>query len=82
VEEVAAAVNSWYHAGNRDAALRVIGDEVPAETSRARLVLARAVQVVLRNGLAVLGITAPERMQRDAEAGEESTNPASNLSDI
>lgn len=69
VEEVAGAVNSWYHAGNRDASLRVIGDEVPAETSRARLVLARAVQVVLRNGLAVLGITAPERMER--ESGDE-----------
>ena len=69
VEEVAAAVNSWYHAGNRDASLRVIGDEVPPETSRARLVLARAVQIVLGNGLAVLGITAPERMER--ESGDE-----------
>jgi arginyl-tRNA synthetase len=69
LEEVAGAVNSWYHAGNRNAALRVIGDEVPAETSRARLALSRAVQIVLRNGLAVLGITAPERMQR--EAGDE-----------
>ncbi|MFL5537982.1 MAG: arginine--tRNA ligase [Longimicrobiaceae bacterium] len=67
VEEVAGAVNSWYHAGNRDAALRVIGEGVPPETSRARLVLARAVQVVLRNGLAVLGITAPERMQREGD---------------
>jgi arginyl-tRNA synthetase len=66
VEEVAAAVNSWYHAGNRDAGLRVIGAEVPPETSAARLVLARAVQVVLRNGLAVLGITAPERMHRES----------------
>ena len=69
VEEVAGAVNSWYHAGNREPALRVIGPEVSPETSRARLVLARAVQVVLRNGLAVLGITAPERMQR--ESGDE-----------
>ncbi|HET7229309.1 MAG TPA: arginine--tRNA ligase [Longimicrobium sp.] len=65
LEEVAAAVNSWYHAGNRNPALRVIGDEVPSATSRARLVLSRAVQIVLRNGLAVLGITAPERMQRE-----------------
>ena len=65
LEEVAGTVNSWYHAGNRDAALRVIGTDVPPETSRARLVLARAVQIVLRNGLAVLGITAPERMQRE-----------------
>ncbi|HEX9939839.1 MAG TPA: arginine--tRNA ligase [Longimicrobium sp.] len=69
LEEVAGAVNSWYHAGNRSPALRVIGPEVPPETSRARLVLSRAVQVVLRNGLAVLGIGAPERMER--EAGDE-----------
>ncbi|HEX8243270.1 MAG TPA: arginine--tRNA ligase, partial [Longimicrobium sp.] len=69
VEEVAAAVNSWYHAGNREPALRVIGPEVAPDVSRARLVLARAVQVVLRNGLAVLGISAPERMQR--ESGDE-----------
>ncbi|HEU0016215.1 MAG TPA: arginine--tRNA ligase [Longimicrobium sp.] len=69
LEEVAGAVNSWYHAGNRDASLRVIGAEVAPERSRARLALARGVQVVLRNGLAVLGISAPERMQRDeAEA--------------
>ncbi|HWK90559.1 MAG TPA: arginine--tRNA ligase, partial [Longimicrobium sp.] len=69
LEEVAGAVNSWYHAGNRDAGLRVIGTEVAPEQSRARLALARGVQVVLRNGLAVLGISAPERMQRDeAEA--------------
>ena len=64
LEEVAGAVNSWYHAGNRDATLRVIGAEVTPEQSGARLVLARAVQVVLRNGLAVLGISAPERMDR------------------
>jgi arginyl-tRNA synthetase len=64
LEEVAGAVNSWYHAGNREPALRVIGAEVPPETSRARLVLARAAQTVLRNGLAVLGIGAPERMER------------------
>ncbi|HEX6911685.1 MAG TPA: arginine--tRNA ligase [Longimicrobium sp.] len=69
LEEVAGAVNSWYHAGNRDASLRVIGDAVTPELSRARLVLSRAVQVVLRNGLAVLGISAPERMER-AEAAE------------
>ncbi len=29
---------------------------------RARLVLARAAQIVIRNGLALLGISAPERM--------------------
>jgi arginyl-tRNA synthetase len=72
LEEVAGAVNSWYHAGNRDPQLRVVG--VPPELSRARLVLARAIQVVLRNGLAVLGIGAPERMERaETEESQEST---------
>jgi arginyl-tRNA synthetase len=64
VEEVAGAVNSWYHAGNLDPALRVVG--VPEPLSRARLVLARAVQIVLANGLAILGVSAPERMEREA----------------
>ncbi|HWP35012.1 MAG TPA: arginine--tRNA ligase [Thermodesulfobacteriota bacterium] len=38
----------------------------------ARLLLARAVQVALRNGLALLGVSAPERMAREGEgtAGE------------
>jgi arginyl-tRNA synthetase len=67
LEAVAGAVNSWYHAGNREPELRVIGDRVPPELTRARLVLARAVQVVLRNGLAVLGIAAPERMEREVD---------------
>jgi arginyl-tRNA synthetase len=40
---------------------------VASELSRARLVLARAVQIVLRNGLALLGIAAPERMDRQSE---------------
>jgi arginyl-tRNA synthetase len=67
LEEVAGAVNSWYHAGNREPALRVIGDDVAEPLRAARLVLARAVQVVLRNGLAVLGIDAPDRMDRAEE---------------
>jgi arginyl-tRNA synthetase len=35
----------------------------------ARLALARAVQIVLRNGLTILGITAPMRMVRQVEQG-------------
>jgi arginyl-tRNA synthetase len=68
LEEVAATVNSWYHAGNLAPGLRVVGTEVPEEVSRARLVLARAIQLVLANGLALLGVTAPERMERDPAA--------------
>lgn len=63
LEEVANAVNSWYHAGNREPELRVLG--VADDLSAARLVLARAVRIVLRNGLATLGIEAPERMERE-----------------
>src|SRR5690606_20131434 len=68
LEEVAATVNSWYHAGNLAPELRVLGVEVPDPVSRARLVLARAIQLVLANGLTLLGVTAPERMERDPDA--------------
>jgi arginyl-tRNA synthetase len=57
-------VNSWYHAGNpsRDPGLAVL---VPDSALRAaRLVLARAVRVVLRNGLRILNVSAPVRMER------------------
>lgn len=66
LEEVAGTVNSWYHAGNLNPELRVLG--VEESLSRARLVLARAIQLVLRNGLTALGISAPERMEREAGA--------------
>jgi arginyl-tRNA synthetase len=66
LEEVAGTVNSWYHAGNLDPSLRVVGVAEPL--SRARLVLARAIQIVLRNGLTILGVTAPQRMEREAAA--------------
>lgn len=67
LEEFAGQVNRWYHEGNRDASLRVLGVEPPLQS--ARLVLARAIQVVLRNGLSILGIEAPGRMEREEEAG-------------
>jgi arginyl-tRNA synthetase len=38
-----------------------------ARLRAARLVLARAVIVVLRNGLTILGIDAPQRMDRPEE---------------
>ena len=67
LEQTAGQVNSWYHAGNpsRDPGLAVL---VPDPQLRAaRLVLARSVIVVLRNGLRILGITAPQRMERPEE---------------
>lgn len=70
LEQTAGAANSWYHGGNptRNPELAVLVDD--EKLRAARLVLARAVQVVLRNGLAVLGITAPRRMDRSAETEE------------
>lgn len=60
LEGLANEVNSWYHAGNRDKSLRVICDDQRLQT--ARLVLARATEIVLRNGLQLLGLDTPERM--------------------
>ena len=67
LEQTAGQVNSWYHAGNpsRDPKLAVLIDD--ARLRAARLVLARAVIVVLRNGLTILGIDAPQRMDRPEE---------------
>jgi arginyl-tRNA synthetase len=44
----------WYHKHH------VLGE--PERIMNARLALARATQIVIRNGLGILGITAPERM--------------------
>jgi len=67
LEQTAGAVNSWYHAGNpsRNPELAVLVDE--PNLRNARLALARSIQIVLRNGLTILGILAPERMVREAE---------------
>ena len=67
LEQTAGQVNSWYHAGNpsRNPELAVLVPD--AELRGARLALARAVQIVLRNGLRVLGIHAPQRMERVVE---------------
>jgi arginyl-tRNA synthetase len=54
LEELARLVHAWYHGS------RVLGE--PAELENARLYLARACRTVIANGLAVLGIHAPERM--------------------
>jgi len=64
LEQTAGAVNSWYHAGNpsRDPGLAVLVDDPGLR--KARLALARSVRVVLRNGLEILGVSAPTRMDR------------------
>ncbi len=52
--ETARQVHTWYHKHH------VLGEPEPIRS--ARLVLARASQIVLANGLGILGITAPSRM--------------------
>jgi arginyl-tRNA synthetase len=74
LESTAAMVNSWYHAGNpsRNPELAVLSAN--QELRNARLVLAKAIQIVLNNGLSLLGLNAPDRMDRDSveSNGEES----------
>jgi arginyl-tRNA synthetase len=52
--ETARLAHLWYHKHH------VL--EQPEEITRARLALARGAQIVLRNGMRILGVTAPERM--------------------
>jgi arginyl-tRNA synthetase len=54
LHDTARLVHNWYHK------VRVL--EAPDGVRDARLALSRTAQVVLRNGLTILGITAPERM--------------------
>jgi arginyl-tRNA synthetase len=54
LHDTAGKIHLWYHKAH------VLNE--PEPLMRARLVLARASQLVLRNGLELLGITAPERM--------------------
>jgi arginyl-tRNA synthetase len=58
--ETAAEVHRFIHA------CRVVGDDAPV--SRHRLRLCAATQQVLRNGLALMGVSAPERLEREAES--------------
>src|SRR5947207_9403554 len=54
LHDTASKVHLWYHKAH------VLNE--PESIMRPRLVLARAAQTVLRNGLTLLGIQAPERM--------------------
>jgi arginyl-tRNA synthetase len=56
LRELATVVHAWYHH------TRAVGAPEGPATEQARLLLARAVRIVLANGLAVLGISAPDRM--------------------
>jgi arginyl-tRNA synthetase len=60
VRELSGAYQRYYEYGNRDESRRVIhADE---GVRRAKLAASAAVQQVLRNGLRLLGVTAPDQM--------------------
>lgn len=70
LHEAASRLHAHWTRGNAEPALRFIvpGDEA---TTRARLALATALGAVLAAGLTILGVGAPERMDRAIEEGSE-----------
>lgn len=65
LRELADALHRWY------GACAFLVDDAPLRT--ARLALAKAAQQVLRNGLALLGVSAPERMPEKVPAAAAAT---------
>lgn len=60
LRDLAAVFHGFYDAGNNDPAVRVLCED--AELRNARLVLVNATRTVLKNALAILGLSAPEKM--------------------
>ncbi len=58
--DLASAMNTYLQKGSKEANLRVLTDD--AELTDARVALVSATRQVLRNGLNLLGMKAPERM--------------------
>ncbi len=58
--DVCAAFSRWYTLGNQDPSLKVLCAD--AEVARARLALTAATREVLRRGLGLLGLQAPDAM--------------------
>mgnify|MGYP001190383422 CR=1 FL=1 len=59
--DLAGLFHKYFNMGTKNAEYRVINTD-DVELSRARLFLAGALRIVLKNGLGLLGITAPEKM--------------------
>ena len=68
LREVAVAFSQFY----RDC--RIVGEA--GDVATARLLLAEATRRVLAQGLGLLGVSAPERMDRDAPAADAAPEPA------
>jgi len=60
LEDTASTFNKWYD--TKECRMLPQGDEPVTAANLSRLVLVEATQTVLRNGLGLLGVTAPERM--------------------
>ncbi|MEO8622909.1 MAG: arginine--tRNA ligase [bacterium] len=54
LHDLAGRIHLWYHKAH------VLNE--PPEITKARLMLARAAQIVVKNGLTLLGVSAPDRM--------------------
>ena len=65
IYELADRVSTFYEAGNDNGDFRVVVDD--PRLTRARLELARAARATLRSGLDLIGVSAPERMERTLE---------------
>ena len=75
LHETASRLHAHWTRGNADPALRFI---VPGNVSvtRARLALAAAVAAVLAAGLGILGVGAPDRMERTGGEGTNTGTPS------
>lgn len=60
LEDTASTFNKWYD--TKECRMLPQGDEPAGPANLSRLVLVNAMQTVLRNGLDLLGVSAPERM--------------------
>jgi arginyl-tRNA synthetase len=60
LEDTASTFNKWYD--TKECRMLPQGDEPVSTANLSRLVLVNAMQTVLRNGLDLLGVSAPERM--------------------
>jgi arginyl-tRNA synthetase len=61
LEDLAGKYHAW-QSEKKDCRILPLGGEAPTDLNRARLWLVEATQTVLRNGLDLLGVSAPERM--------------------
>ena len=65
IYELADRVSTFYEAGNDNGEFRVVVDD--PRVTRARLELCRAARAALQSGLDLVGVSAPERMDRISE---------------